>query len=350
MRFFSYRNKLRFLRFAAITGSILAVTAILVIGVIAYLDRYIVYDHNGANLDVNWKEHSAANGAVKHSDINAEIAYVDSGDDVAIGSTRKVSGYYITSEMLKDIPSVQETLSSGAFYAVMIDVKDIYGFFYYPSGVSEARTASSVDVHAVAELIQTLDDAGAYLIARIPAFADQRYCLNHVELGLPLSSGALWADDDNCYWMDPGDPAVINYLETICTELQTLGFREVVLDGFRFPDTEAIVYDESERSREDVLIEAATVLQADMSMMDLKISFGLDNEQVLPMPLTEGRLYFEMDDGASIHSLVARQEAYVVTPDVQIVFLAESRDTRFEEYGHLSPAIQSALPAMEDDE
>lgn len=350
MRFFSYRNKLRFQKIAAIVGSILAIAAILTAGVVAYLDRYIVYDHNGANLDVDWKEHSAASGAVKHSNIDAEITYVGTDDDVAIGSTRKVSGYYITSEMLKDIPAVQETLSSGAFYAVMIDVKDMYGLFYYPSGVSEARTASSVDVHAVAELIETLDEAGVYLIARMPAFADQRYCLNHVELGLPIYSGALWADDNNCYWMDPGDPAVISYLETICTELQTMGFREVVLGGFQFPDTEAIVYDETEQSKEDVLISAATVLQADMSMMDLKISFGLDNEQVLPMLLTEGRLYFEMDDGAAIHSLVSRHEEFIVTPDVQIVFLAESRDTRFDEYGHLSPAIQSALPALEDDE
>ena len=61
--------------------------------------------------------------------------------------------------------------------------------------------------------------------------------------------------------------------------------------------------------------------------------------------LTEGRLYFELDDGAQIDSIVTTQAATVATPDVQIVFLTESHDTRFDTYGHLAPAVESSTPA-----
>ena len=55
--------------------------------------------------------------------------------------------------------------------------------------------------------------------------------------------------------------------------------------------------------------------------------------------LTEGRLYFELDDGAQIDSIVTTQAATVATPDVQIVFLTESHDTRFDASGVIRPLL-----------
>lgn len=344
---FSYRNRARLCRVLLTLLIVLAVALALCIVTLAYLDRYIVYDQDGAHLDVHWKEHGQTAATATPSSIEAEISYVTADDDAAIGTTRKVTGYYVTTEMLQNPDALRETLETGSYYAALFDLRDGFGNFYYPTSVSGGRTASSVDVQAVGKLISDLKQSGVYLIARIPAFADQNYCLNNTDLGLPLSSGALWPDSQGCYWMDPADPAVITRIETVCTELQTLGFREVVLDGFHFPQTDAIVYDESERSKEDVLVEAARTLQNDLGLTELKVSFGVPGDMAFPLMLTQGRLYIDLDDGAEIASVASTQAASVITPDVQLVFLTESHDTRFDDYGHLAPAVESAVPTEE---
>lgn len=119
-----------------------------------------------------------------------------------------------------------------------------------------------------------------------------------------------------------------------------MGFREVVLEDYRFPDTDAIVYDETEKSKAEILSDTAEVLQTDMDLLDLRVSFGLPTDQPLSIMLTEGRLYFELEDGAGIDPIVDTHEASVTIPDVQIAFLTESHDTRFEAYGHLAPAVE----------
>lgn len=346
MRLFSYRNRTKFRKIGITLLIIILFVTALVLGVLAYLGRYIVYDQDGAHLDFDLDTAEPAPTVVTPA-VDAVISYVSPDDEAAIGTTRKVTGYYVTTEMLQDLDAVRSTLDSDNYYAVLFDLKDSFGYYYYPSSLSGAQTASSVDTQAVAELIDDLSREGVYLIARIPAFADQLYCLNHTDLGLPLSSGALWADGNGCYWMDPADASVISYLETICTELQAMGFREVVLEDYRFPDTDAIVYDETEKSKAEILSDTAEVLQTDMDLLDLRVSFGLPTDQPLSIMLTEGRLYFELEDGAGIDPIVDTHEASVTIPDVQIVFLTESHDTRFEAYGHLAPVVESSVP--EDD-
>ncbi|MEA4966288.1 MAG: putative glycoside hydrolase [Oscillospiraceae bacterium] len=347
MRLFSYRNRTRFSKiFLIVLFSVLALL-VLSVGVVAYLDRYIVYDHDGAHLDRAWNQESGAETQAQTSAVNAEIQYVSDEDDVAIGSTRKITGYYITQSMLEDLDTVQQTLDAGNYYAVMLDLKDAYGNFYYSSGLSGAQIASSVDTSAVKDLISTLKASNTYLIARIPAFADQQVCLRDTTLGLPLSSGALWADQNNCYWMDPGNSDVIDYLEGILTELQGMGFREVVLDGFRFPDTDSIVYDETEKSKDEVLAAAAQQLQSDMATLELKVSFGMEADTAFPTQLTDGRLYVSLEDGAAVDAAAEALSGSVVTPATQIVFVSESRDTRFDDYGHLRPVIESTVSTEE---
>lgn len=346
MRLFSsYRNRTRLRKVLVTLVTVLLVIAAVSIAVISYLGRYIVYDQDGAHLRLDAGTAAASDTADTASEITPEITYLSKDDEDAIGSARKITGYYITGEMLQDVDALRAALSGKEYYALLFDMKDVYGNFYYASTLSEAHSADSVNTQAVASYLDELRRAGVYLIARIPAFADQRYCLNHTDLGLPLSSGALWADDQNCYWMDPGNASVISYLESICSELQALGFREVVLDGFHFPATDAIVYDESEQSREDVLVSAVHTLQTDMGALELHISFGIPTAQAFPTLITDGRLYLTLDDGSEVSAAANMQAQAVATPATQLVFLTASRDTRFDDYGSLAPAIDdSAAP------
>jgi len=79
-------------------------------------------------------------------DINTELA--------------QLNGYYVEPEALSDIPAIKaqiQQLKAGT--AVMIDMKSIYGGFYYSSSVSDTRS-NSVNIQAMDELISYLRRSG----------------------------------------------------------------------------------------------------------------------------------------------------------------------------------------------
>lgn len=340
MRLFSYRNRTRLYKIATIILVSLAVLFAFAMVVLTYCDRYIVYDHSGAHLDVNWRENSVSHAARTPS-VKANVDYVNETE--SIGTSRQVAGYYVTMDMLDDVASLKQALADESIYTVLFDMKDDYGTCYYPT--ERNSTPDSVDVGAIAELINQLSERDVYLIARIPAFVDCTYCLEHVELGLPLANGALWYDENGNYWMDPAESGTITHLEQTCSELQALGFDEIVLDRFRFPNTTEFVYDESERTKDEVIANAARTLESSLSAMDLKVSFGISPNTAFPYLLTNGRLYFDANLTTDINGIAAVQAESLANPATQIVFLANSYNALAEKYGYLYPvSIQPSNP------
>lgn len=342
MRLFSYRNRLILKRILVVLLAVALVLAVSYLCVAAYLDRYVVYDHSGAHIDRDWRAKTGSAAEVTLPSVVPEISYVSAESDLSQGASRRISGVYITLDMLRNLDSLRAAMRTMKYDSVMIDLKDSYGIFYYPSTVGVGDLASSVDVAQIDDFLSELRQQGKYLIARIPAFADQHYCLNHIPVGLPLPSGALWADSSNCYWMDPANTEVIGYLETVCVELRDLGFREVVLDNFRFPDSTNIVYSD-DRPKEEILYETATILQDDLSVFNLRVSFGVPLSFTFPGTLNESRIYLSLNQGNLLDNVVSVHSQSVANAPTQLVFLTDSRDTRFSEYGVLAPAIQNSL-------
>ena len=73
---------------------------------------------------------------------------------------------------------------------------------------------------------------------------------------------------------------VISRIEAVCTELQSLGFREVVLDNYLFPTSQNIVYDESERTKSMILGDTINTLQNDLNAMGLLVSTSFSSDSV----------------------------------------------------------------------
>lgn len=332
MRLFSYRNRARFLKAGLSVLLVLAVFLVLGAAALAYLDRYIVYDQQGAHLDVNWRENNRDYTVLTPS-VDADIAYIDESS-AAIGSIQPLTGFYVTSEMMQDLNALEQALSGAS--AVLFDMKQNDGTQYMSADISDGTT-SSVDTAALEQLIETLSDRGVYLIARIPAFVDQAYCTEHPECGLFRSDGTLWADEDENAWLDPAHADTITHLESTCAALRQLGFDEVVLDRFCFPDDAEIVYDETERTREEIISNAARTLQSNLASQDLTASFGARADTTFPYRLTTGRLYFHADPA----SVIATQTDAVTNPASQLVFLTASPSTA-EGYSTLSPAPVSS--------
>ena len=325
-----------------ITKTLTIVLTALLIGALLWglwalwLGRYVVYTRDqGATVDFGLSvELDEGQPAVPPAEGDAPPIYFNDGENAINVSAEltKLSGYYADTEALKEsvsqVKSQMQALPAGT--AVMVDVKSIYGSFYYSSSLSTSRS-SAIDTAAMDDLIAYLGASPLYAIARIPAFRDYEYGLNHVSDGLAVSSGGyLWIDDDGAYWLNPSSQGTVSYLVQIAKELRALGFDEVVFDEFRFPDTTDLAFT---GDRLQALNDAAGMLATACAADRFTVSFvGQDG---LTLPEGRSRLYWMNATAASVDS-VATQSG-LADPDIRLVFLTENHDTRFDAYGVLRP-------------
>lgn len=338
MHFLSYRKRMLLRKLTKYFCISIASVGFIVLFYLSFMDRYVVYNRQGAYVDTVWEK------SIVHADDKQLLSVVPKVTELAptsatSSSVRKLSGCYVNIDMLTDLNSVKQMVDSAGYSTVLIEVKGVDGTFYYNTSVAEAVKSSVVDYSAVSAWIRELKNKGVYLIASIPAFADRNYCLNHIQVGLPLAGGALWMDSNGAYWMDPGNNSTVLYLESICTELANMGFQEVLLRDYYIPTNSSIVYNESSHTRSEALASCAQIVQADMGTMDLKVSFGLELSSGFPISISEGRLYFKSNDPNMAATYINNYRQNVISTEVQIVFLSASDDAAFGDTGKLVPVI-----------
>lgn len=332
----SYRNKIRLKKLLRalliLAGCLLVVSIVMTI----YLEPYILYDRDGAHLSLSQETVEATAPSVSQPRPvveNPQIVY-SQGAPVE-KSIQEMGGYYITTAMLQKPEAVFEEIKAiQEPCAVMIQLKSIFGNFYYSSSIAGAPKAD-VAVSVIDEMISYLSDNGFYLIAEIPAFSDPVFALDHQSCGLPLSSGALWMDENGCYWLDPANEDVQSFLMQIARELANRGFHEIAFSGFRFPDTTSISYN-SEKSKADIIADAASQLTSFFANSSTVLSFVTDAED-FPVASCAGRIYINDVAGSRVeHYVQLYSEPQTLR---EIVFITNSRDTRFEEQAVLRPLI-----------
>ena len=341
----SYRAKRRLRRSVTALIVILCLTLTGFIGWVIWADRYIVYTRDGAKLDFELSE-LPRDGELATAPTNSEpikILVQGATDDNSQTTVEQVSisGYYIeTSDLKEDIPGIIEKLQTlPAGTAVLMDMKTIKGSFYYPTTVG-STVSKDIDQEQMNQLLEFLSNHDLHAIARIPAFRDWEYGLNNVPQGLPKKggNGSLWMDDKNCYWLDPTNEEVLSYLIRIVSELKSLGFDEVVFTEFRFPDTEKIKFT---GNKTEAITNAALTLVEACTTERFFISFQSTN-YAFPLPGGSSRLY--LDDVAAADIPLVRQQAVTANPAIQLLFLTEANDTRFNDYCVLRPLNNAIIP------
>ena len=171
--------------------------ALLLIGTLVWfcwvicLERYVVYTDGKAVLDFNVSTDDSMGELAVPPAANAgvPIYYNEGANAVNLNAElTQLSGYYIDADTLqKDLTGALEDmryLRSGT--AVMIDAKGGYGSFYYSTKLADAVQSQSVSISAVDEMIQEMKNRGFYTIARVSAFRDYNYGLNHVPQVCPM--------------------------------------------------------------------------------------------------------------------------------------------------------------------
>lgn len=314
---------------------------------VIFLERHVVYTRKGAMLDLSVSANDligeVAKPPVGSTDIS--IFFNEGADAVNMsGELTQLDGYFIDIDDLKtNIAGVWDLLDKlNANTPIMIDLKGGYGSAYYSSTLPGILTSSEVSVAAVDELIGFMNDKNFYTIARISALRDYHYGLNHVPSGLMHVNGlGLWPDEGHCYWLDPTKEDTITWITSVIKEIKNMGFDEVVLTDFRFPDTDKIRFDGDKNA---ALAEAAEKLLQACGSKDFAVSFEVPNTD-FTLPEGRSRMYLEKISATNVGMVASNVSETVADPTIRLVFIAETNDTRFNAYGCLRPITTST--AME---
>lgn len=344
-----YRTR-RVLRVVGIVALILLIACILIsMCWVLWLERYIIYTRDGAHIDYSLDLELPQGQVALPPEAAEEIdIYFNEGENSVETSNEltQLSGYYIDIDRLSTDPygayDAVSALPAGS--AVMIDVKSINGSFYYTSSLPDAMYGST-DLKATDKLIEKITKGDYYAIARLPAFRDYYYGLNHVSCGLSNAAwgeGYLWRDNAGCYWLNPANSGALNWIMSIIDELKRLGFDEVVLTEFRFPDTDNIIFS---ADKTEALQSAMDSLFKNCATNSFTLSFAVTTP-TFTLPGARSRMYMENVDGKSADQLAS--QANVTDTAVQLVFVSETNDTRFDAYSVLRD-IEIASDLQADD-
>lgn len=329
------RNALRRLGIAALV--ILFSVSVVGLAWFLWLNRYVVYTRDGIVLDFGLSmEFPQGKPATPPEPGESIDIYYNEGDNTILPENTQLtqlSGIYVTGEMLQsNFEVLKEYLTSlPASTPIMLDVKNIRGEFYYSS--TSGKASSAVDIAQMDALIAALQDSDHYLIARMPALRDYWFGLENVDDGIFNPNRlSLWMDSDRCYWLNPSSEGTLMYLRQILTELQSIGFDEVVLTDFCLPNTTAIYFPED---RTQAINNLALSLVKICAGDRFAVSFSNDRSDFV---LPEGRTRLYLNNIAPADTANIAQQSGIADPDIRLVFLSELMDTRFDNYSVMRPA------------
>ncbi len=333
---FPYRTR-RILRTLGITLLALVLAAgVVLLCWMMWLNRYIVYTRDGAILDFDIPAGFVPGemAGTPSQGTTIDIYYNEGENAIKPENTElsQLSGIYITAEMLsQDMAGIKNQVSGlSADTAVMLDVKNIRGEFFYSTALG--KNSPNINTEEMDALIRTLSRNDRYLIARLPALRDYWHGLENVNHGLfNLNQLSLWMDDERCYWLNPTSDGTLTYLIQIVRELKDLGFDEVVFTDFYMPDSPAIYF---EGDRSAAINATADSLVKICSTDSFAVSFINERENFV-LPDGRSRLFFENAVAADIAQILERTA--LEDPKTRLVFLTALMDTRFEDYGVLRP-------------
>ena len=314
------------------------------LGWVVYLERYIIYTRDGVvlNLDLDLDQYDEGVVATPPDANETVPIFYNEGSNAQEMNAEltQLWGYYISFDALaKDINACRDQLALlPAGTPVMIELKSGYGKFHYSTSVPGAELSDSVNIAEVDSLIQDLRSRNLYLIAKVSAFRDRAYGLKNVPQGIyHVNKKGLWPDNNNCYWLNPTNPTVLSYISSIVQELKEMDFDEVLLADFSIPVSDKVYFKED---RTEALKNAANTIIESCGSEYFTISFGVTSS-TFPLPEGRTRMYLSGVEAQNVGAVIAQSK--VENAEIRIVFLADTNDTRYDEYGVMRPLSASEV-------
>ena len=121
----------------------------------------------------------------------------------------------------------------------VIDLKDASGYVSYPTEVMIAREVGAdqeIRIRDLIGLLERLQEADIYPIARIVMVKDPLLIRARPEWAVQDSAGGVWVDSRGLVWANLHDKRVWEYHVELAREAASIGFPEIQWDYVRFAD------------------------------------------------------------------------------------------------------------------
>lgn len=124
----------------------------------------------------------------------------------------------------------------------VIDIKDATGYISHATELAAAHEIGATEEIRIRDLpgvLDRLEQAGIYPIARIVVVKDPLLSAARPELAVQDTAGGVWIDSKGIIWLNPYNTEVWRYHVALAREVALLGFPEIQWDYVRFPDAPA---------------------------------------------------------------------------------------------------------------
>ena len=121
----------------------------------------------------------------------------------------------------------------------VIDLKDASGYVSYATEVMMAREVGAdqeIRIRDLVGLLERLQEAGIYPIARIVMVKDPLLIRARREWAVQDTAGGVWVDSNGLIWANLHDRRVWDYHVDLAKEAAAVGFPEIQWDYVRFAD------------------------------------------------------------------------------------------------------------------
>ena len=122
----------------------------------------------------------------------------------------------------------------------VIDIKDASGYISHRTELQAAQNVGATEEIRIRDLpgvLEQLEAAGIYPIARIVVVKDPLLSSARPELAVQDTAGGVWVDGKGIVWLNPYNTEVWQYHVALAREVALLGFPEIQWDYVRFPDS-----------------------------------------------------------------------------------------------------------------
>lgn len=337
-----YRGKRKYSWIITLLAMLLVILIALAVWLFYYLQRYIVYDKDGLRLDLSaQREEILHPGAAERTPppvtaapVDVEIVveqrdYSDIQTDAG-NNLRAIRAVYVP---FKDV--TESTLKfyagrMGDFDTLVLQLKDTDGSLRWHSGIPITESFAVNGSLELGELLAPLKDQGVYLVAEISALADSTMAQRNAPIALKSTvTGQAYTDADGRAYLDPYSDSTRAYLRSLLTELQDLGFDEVLLSGMVCPDSDTLRFSKQMTRTPDSVTAVSSLalwLRECADGMGLKVSATID--------------------AAALHS-----EGGLAGQNAVLFFKAFDRvavETDYDSFAEDIAALQSALGGQSD--
>jgi hypothetical protein len=213
---------------------------------VAYIDLTTVYNENELMLSLS-KAPLIVGKKVRIPSIVSEVP--KTGDAARLGwpseDAGSLRGIYANSTMAgaPSFPKTLELMAGRGMNALVIDVKDVTGFFTYPSKIPlavEVQANKHATVSNFERIVRAAHARGIRVVARVACFRDENIGPRKHDLAVQKKGGGPHVAPSKIIdWLDPQNEQVQQYLLDVVDEALAFGVDEIQLDYVRYP-TEGI--------------------------------------------------------------------------------------------------------------